>query len=113
MATTTVNNPIRESTASKGASKLRALGDEARLSVLIALLRNGPQCVSKLQEVLGMEQSLLSHHLRSLRMLGLVNGERHGRQVIYSPAGSISIEKDTNTIHLGCCSLVIPKSSLW
>jgi DNA-binding transcriptional ArsR family regulator len=108
-----IHNPIRESTASRGASKLRALGDEARLSVLIALFRHGPQNVSRLQELLSMEQSLLSHHLRSLRMLGLVNGERQGRQVIYSPADSISIEKDTNTIHLGCCSLVIPKSSLW
>ena len=113
MVTVTVNNPIRESTASRGAGKLKALGDEARLSVLVALLRTGPQCVSQLQELLGMEQSLLSHHLRSLRELGLVTGERQGRQVIYSPADSISIEKDTSTIHLGCCSLVIPKSSLW
>jgi DNA-binding transcriptional ArsR family regulator len=110
---TPINNPIRDSTATRGASKLRALGDEARMSVLIALLRNGPQNVSRLQEVLGMEQSLLSHHLRTLRMLGLVHGERQGRQVVYAPADSISIEKDTNTIHLGCCSLVIPKSSLW
>jgi DNA-binding transcriptional ArsR family regulator len=107
------NNSIRECTASKGAGKLRALGDEARLSVLIALLRGGPQCVSKLQQQLNMEQSLLSHHLRSLRMLGLVHGERQGRQVIYTPADSICIEKDTNTIHLGCCSVVIPTSSLW
>jgi len=42
-----------------------------------------------------------------------VNGERRGRHVVYSPADSVSIDKDNNTIHLGCCALVIPRSSLW
>jgi DNA-binding transcriptional ArsR family regulator len=31
-----------------------------------------------------MEQSAVSHQLRLLRNLGLVEGERHGRTVVYS-----------------------------
>jgi ArsR family transcriptional regulator len=113
MTTIAPRNSIRDSTASRGAAKLKLLGDKARLSVLIALLRSGPQTVTDLQVMLDMEQSLLSHHLRSLKGLGLVTGERRGRHVIYSPAESVSIDKENNTIQLGCCALIIPRSSLW
>src|SRR5882757_888362 len=106
-------NHVRDATALQGAAKLKALGDRARLSVLVALLRSGPQSVSQLQEMLDMEQSLLSHHLGSLRGLGLVTAARNGRHVVYTQAASITCSKDSNTIHLGCCSVVIPKSSLW
>lgn len=104
---------VREATALEGAAKLRALGDTARFSVLVALLRAGSQSVSQLQVMLDMEQSLLSHHLSALRGLGLVTATRQGRCVIYTPADSISTSKESNTIHLGCCSVMIPKSSLW
>jgi ArsR family transcriptional regulator len=107
------HSQVREATALEGAAKLRALGDTARFSVLVALLRAGPQSVSQLQAMLDMEQSLLSHHLSALRALGLVTATRQGRCVIYTPADSISCSKESNTIHLGCCSVMIPKSSLW
>jgi len=110
---TRIRNSTRESTAARGAGKLRALGDQTRLSVLIALLRDGPQHVSKLQALLGMEQSLLSQHLRQLRILGVVRGVREGRRMLYTPSDSISVGRDTNTIHLDWCTVVIPKSSLW
>jgi DNA-binding MarR family transcriptional regulator len=44
--------------------------------VLVALSERGPQRINELGEVLGWEQSRLSHQLRRMRGRGLV--ERHG-----------------------------------
>lgn len=64
---------------------LQALADESRLRILTSL-RAGERCVCELQSSLGMGQSLLSHHLRSLREAGLVRDRREGRWVHYSIA---------------------------
>ena len=50
-------------TSSPCASRLKALADEHRWSVVELLLDN-PMTVADLLEQLGLEQSLLSHHLR-------------------------------------------------
>jgi DNA-binding transcriptional ArsR family regulator len=62
---------------------LSVMSHEIRLRVLVALSRCGPMAVGRLQELLGVEQSALSHQLRTLRDAGLVVGERDGKQVIY------------------------------
>ena len=62
---------------------LQALADEKRLRIL-DVLRGGERCVCELQSTLDMGQSLLSHHLRSLREAGLVRDRRDGRWVHYS-----------------------------
>lgn len=62
---------------------LQALADENRLRIVEAL-RDGERCVCKLQEDLGLGQSLLSHHLRALRESGLVLDRKEGRWVHYS-----------------------------
>jgi ArsR family transcriptional regulator, arsenate/arsenite/antimonite-responsive transcriptional repressor len=62
---------------------LHALADENRLRIL-EVLRDGEHCVCELQVSLEMGQSLLSHHLRSLREAGLVRDRREGRWVHYS-----------------------------
>jgi len=54
-----------------------------RVRVLLALSRLGPQAVGELQSLLGVEQSALSHQLRTLRDAHLVVGERAGKRVIY------------------------------
>ena len=52
------------------AARFRALGDETRLRLLEAL--TGGECnVAELMERMGLGQSLISHHLRSLREAGL------------------------------------------
>jgi DNA-binding transcriptional ArsR family regulator len=38
----------------------------------------------ELSAAVGMEQSAVSHQLRLLRHLGLVIGERSGRQIVYA-----------------------------
>ncbi len=65
------------------AGTLQALATPSRLLIL-GFLRDGQATVGELAQAVGMEQSAVSHQLRLLRNLGLVDGERHGRTVVYS-----------------------------
>lgn len=65
------------------AETMQALATPSRLRIL-ARLHSGPCTVNELALAVGMEASAVSHQLRVLRLLGLVNGERLGRSVSYS-----------------------------
>jgi ArsR family transcriptional regulator len=54
---------------------LMALGDPIRWRIVEALTRE-ELCVCHLVEDLGVSQSLISHHLRTLRRAGVVESER-------------------------------------
>jgi len=64
----------------------RALGDETRLH-LVALLaqqeRGKAFCVGRLARELDVTPSAVSQHLRVLKDLGLVHGERRGYRIHY------------------------------
>lgn len=68
--------------ARAAADSLQALATPSRLRIL-ARLHAGPASVNQLAEAVAMESSAVSHQLRMLRHLGLVVGERDGRQVVY------------------------------
>ena len=70
-------------TAKSVATTLQALSTPSRLLIL-ATLQEGPASVGDLSESVGMEQSAVSHQLRLLRNLGLVESERRGRSIVYS-----------------------------
>ncbi len=70
-------------TASVVAQTMQALATPSRIRIL-GRLAEGEASVGELAETIGMEQSAVSHQLRVLRHLGLVVGERAGRQVIYA-----------------------------
>ncbi len=64
---------------------LKALADPNRLRIFAALLR-GTSCSGWLTEELGLPANLLSHHLRVLREVGLVQDRRDsvdGRWIYY------------------------------
>lgn len=84
------------------ASLLKVLADETRLAVVEQLLA-GPRHVGEINETLGVEQSLLSHHLKVLREAGLVTAERDGKQVLYSLAKQVQGSSRGHAINLGCC----------
>jgi len=65
------------------ATTLQALGTPSRLLIL-SRLRERPATVTELAEAVSMEQSAVSHQLRLLRHLGLVQGRRSGRCITYS-----------------------------
>jgi len=56
----------------------------ARLVVLVALSRHGPLSAGELQELAGLEQTAMSHQLRTLRDANLITGRREGRRMIYA-----------------------------
>ena len=69
--------------AARVAERMRVLGTPSRVRIL-AELRPGPATVGALAEAVGMEQSAVSHQLRTLRQLRFVVGRREGRQVFYA-----------------------------
>jgi len=65
------------------AETMQALAAPSRVRIL-GRLRESPCSVGELSAAVGMEQSAVSHQLRLLRHLGLVIGERHGRNIVYA-----------------------------
>ena len=68
------------------AERLKVLAEPKRLLIL-NLLMEGVHCNCELGEFLDMTPSLISHHLRTLREVGLVEMERDildGRWIYYS-----------------------------
>ncbi len=70
-------------TARSVADTMQALATPSRVRILSRLGVN-PCSVGELARDIGMEQPAVSQQLRVLRHLGLVVGERDGRQVIYA-----------------------------
>ncbi|MEP6730845.1 MAG: metalloregulator ArsR/SmtB family transcription factor [bacterium] len=65
------------------ALRFRALGDETRLR-LLEILSPGERAVADLMAETALGQSLVSHHLRTLRRAGLVTTRREGRWMYYA-----------------------------
>lgn len=61
----------------------KIFSDKTRLKIIDALLE-GPRCVSDLVNLLGMNQSAISHQLKLLREKNVVATNRNGKKVIYS-----------------------------
>jgi DNA-binding transcriptional ArsR family regulator len=70
-------------TARAVAETMQALATPSRVRIL-SRLGVGPCSVGELARAVDMEQPAVSQQLRVLRHLGLVVGERDGRQVIYA-----------------------------
>lgn len=62
---------------------LKVIADENRLKI-ICILKNGEQCVCNIIENLKLSQSLVSHHLKKLKDVGLVKDNKKGFWVHYS-----------------------------
>jgi ArsR family transcriptional regulator, arsenate/arsenite/antimonite-responsive transcriptional repressor len=60
----------------------RALGDETRLRVIGILAEVGPLPVGELSSRVNLSQPLISWHLRILRVAGLIDTRRQGRETI-------------------------------
>jgi ArsR family transcriptional regulator, arsenate/arsenite/antimonite-responsive transcriptional repressor len=60
-----------------------ALSDPLRVNVL-ELLRQRELCVCDLCDILGVSQSKLSFHLKTLKEAGLVRSRQEGRWIYYS-----------------------------
>lgn len=86
------------------AERLRVLADDTRFAVIEALMARS-RTTGELAEELGVEQSLLSHHLKVLRDAELVSAERTGRHARYSLSPGVHAADGERSVDLGCCKL--------
>ena len=73
---------LDEHTAAHLADLFGAFSDTSRVRI-ISVLVTGEQNVGALAEVVGLSQSAVSHHMRALRQMRLVQARKDGRQVFY------------------------------
>jgi ArsR family transcriptional regulator, arsenate/arsenite/antimonite-responsive transcriptional repressor len=78
--------PVLEPEEAEATAELfRALGEPARVRIVNTLATNGdPVCVCELIEPLGLSQPTVSHHLKKLLEVGLVEREQRGRWAYFS-----------------------------
>ncbi|MBP1758835.1 MAG: transcriptional regulator [Firmicutes bacterium] len=76
----------------RGAETFRQLGDPSRLR-LLWLLCHCEDCGINLAAALGMSHAAVSHHLKVLRLNGLITSHRSGKEIYYTLA-------DTETARL-------------
>jgi ArsR family transcriptional regulator len=68
------------------AALFAALADPTRLKLLQILCHQSPpgcRCVNNLSQLMGISQPAVSQHLRVLKSVGLVTGERRGFRMHY------------------------------
>lgn len=74
---------LEDETAHRLAETFKVLSDPTRVKILHALSL-AELCVCDLSNLLGMNDSAVSHHLRLLRALKLVKYRKEGRMAYYS-----------------------------
>ncbi|MCR4329054.1 MAG: metalloregulator ArsR/SmtB family transcription factor [Candidatus Roizmanbacteria bacterium] len=67
----------------KMAALLKIVSEESRLK-LLCILRRGEHCVCEFAEHVDLSQSLISHHLKDLKDVGVITDEKRGLRVYYS-----------------------------
>lgn len=65
---------------------LKQLSEPNKFKILLLLYKNGPLPVCVISYVLNLDQTLVSHHLKRLREMGLVEYERLNRFRFYKLA---------------------------
>jgi DNA-binding transcriptional ArsR family regulator len=105
---------LGESRAAELAAMFKALGDPVRLRLLslIASHPGGEACVCEISATFDVSQPTISHHLRLLRLAGLLDCERRGTWVYYWVVPS-ALEQLSSVLHVDhavvettpeCCS---------
>jgi ArsR family transcriptional regulator, lead/cadmium/zinc/bismuth-responsive transcriptional repressor len=74
---------LNEHTAAHVAELFRAFSDSSRVRILSVIVDHEMN-VSQLAVLVGVTESAVSHHMRGLRQMRLVNARREGKEVFYS-----------------------------
>jgi DNA-binding transcriptional ArsR family regulator len=74
---------LDEHTAAHVAELFRTFSDTSRVRILSALVDQEAN-TSALAEMVGVTESAVSHHLRGLRQMRIVQARRDGKEVFYS-----------------------------
>lgn len=62
---------------------LKALAHPVRLQLLMEVIEKKRICVTELQQILGIEQAIVSQQLTILRRQGVLESEKQGKQCYY------------------------------
>lgn len=62
----------------------KALAVETRLKIVFALCQEDELCVCDVANIIGSSEATASHHLRTLKQLGLVKYRKEGKMAFYS-----------------------------
>ena len=73
---------IDEHTAAHVAELFRAFSDTSRVRILSVIVEQEMN-VSALSQLVGITESAISHHMRGLRQMRMVNSRRDGKEVYY------------------------------
>ena len=94
----------RSRTTAVCVAQLKLLSDHTRFAVVRELMSH--DCTfDGLTRTLGVEPTLLSHHLKLLREAGFVARTRDGRMATYRIADKRLVTGTADVIQLGCCTL--------
>ena len=89
--------------------RLKTISDPTRWSV-VAQLVGGGKNVAELNAVLGLDETLLSHHLKILRQEGFVQFVREGKNRRYYLGPDVKLTASGRGIDLGCCQLELDRA---
>jgi ArsR family transcriptional regulator len=97
---------LSEEEASATARLFGALGEPARVRILNLLAATGePVCVCELIEPLGLAQATVSHHLKRLTDVGLLDREARGKWAYFSiNAKAMTLLASLLDLNGGCCT---------
>ncbi|WP_372633139.1 ArsR/SmtB family transcription factor [Cohnella sp.] len=62
----------------------KVLGDETRMKIAFALCEEDELCVCDVANIIGSSMATASHHLRTLKQLGLAKHRKEGKLAFYS-----------------------------
>ncbi len=68
----------------KSAEILKVIAHPVRLAIIEVLHKKGKLSVTDIYELLDIEQSVASYHLKNLRMVHVVISQRKGTKIYYS-----------------------------
>lgn len=80
---------------------MRMLSDPSRLRIVRALF-DGEHNVGEIAKLTGINIHRVSHHLGIMRLIGLVEAKRSGRNVVYCVSAR---NLGKGGLDLGCCSI--------
>jgi DNA-binding transcriptional ArsR family regulator len=82
--TATIGYQMNREKLEKAAFILKTVAHPTRLAVVDLLNFNARLSVNDIGEILKVEQSLLSHHLTTMKLKGILRSEKEGQNVFYS-----------------------------
>ena len=99
-----MTNPLTDKNC---AELFKALADATRLKILHSLFEK-EKCVSELMDELQLAQSHVSHHLKVLKVAGLVEALRDGQRICYRLHDQVRDNlhrTKAEAFDLGCCEV--------